>query len=340
MAGRHRKRAEIIRPPAFLGRDVVGQRVVELPGGFLRLLAQRVKCRRDLRAGFIGVQLDIVADAVRREEPVHGAGSQQLAIDDVLQAAFAHRRTVRAPVCPRTDHRRCPGYRPRNSHVWKNGDQSISGTSSSKGWCSITRRPEKRRRVDDRRRPVDRRAPLARLGDGKHFLRGVAAFVFRAQLVVIIAGFLHERRLLVRVEQRADDSDRARRVQHVDDRLRVMLRDFHRRMRPAGRRAADEQRRRQPEPFHLARVVHHLIERRGDQAAQADDVHAMFLRLVENLFARAHDSQVDDLEVVAREHHAHDVLADVVDVALDRRHEHLALRALLIERAAELSRPP
>ena len=40
-----------------------------------------------------------------------------------------------------------------------------------------------------------------------------------------------------------------------------------------------------------------------------------------------HDAQVDDLVVVAAEHDAHDVLADVVDVALDRGHDDLAGRA-------------
>ena len=37
-----------------------------------------------------------------------------------------------------------------------------------------------------------------------------------------------------------------------------------------------------------------------------------------------HDAQVDDLVVVAAEHDAHDVLADVVDIALDRGHDDAA----------------
>ena len=41
--------------------------------------------------------------------------------------------------------------------------------------------------------------------------------------------------------------------------------------------------------------------------------------------ARHHHAQLDDLEAVALQDDADDVLADVVEVALDRRHHHLAL---------------
>ena len=50
------------------------------------------------------------------------------------------------------------------------------------------------------------------------------------------------------------------------------------------------------------------------------------LRALEDLLAGDHDAQVDDLVVVAGEHHADDVLADVVHVALDRGEQDLALR--------------
>ena len=41
---------------------------------------------------------------------------------------------------------------------------------------------------------------------------------------------------------------------------------------------------------------------------------------VEDLLRRNHDAEIDDLVIVALEHDADDVLADVVHVALDRRH--------------------
>ena len=46
----------------------------------------------------------------------------------------------------------------------------------------------------------------------------------------------------------------------------------------------------------------------------------------EDLLAGDHDAEVDDLVVVAPEDDAHDVLADVVDVALDGGHDDAALR--------------
>ena len=73
-----------------------------------------------------------------------------------------------------------------------------------------------------------------------------------------------------------------------------------------------------------AATWHHLVERRRDQAGQADDVDLLVARGLEDLLRRHHDAEVDDLVVVAGEHDADDVLADVVHVALDRRHQDLA----------------
>ena len=70
--------------------------------------------------------------------------------------------------------------------------------------------------------------------------------------------------------------------------------------------------------------MHHLVERGRDQAGEADDVDLLAPRRLEDLVGRHHDAEVDDLVVVAGEHDADDVLADVVDVALDGRHQDLA----------------
>ena len=61
----------------------------------------------------------------------------------------------------------------------------------------------------------------------------------------------------------------------------------------------------------------HLVERRRDQAGEADDVDLPLPRRLEDLRRRHHHAEVDDLVVVALEDDADDVLADVVDVALD-----------------------
>ena len=82
--------------------------------------------------------------------------------------------------------------------------------------------------------------------------------------------------------------------------------------------AADQQRRREAAGGHFAAQLLHLEERRGDEPADADEVGADLRRLVEKGLQRDHHAQVRDLESVAAQHDAGDVLADVVDVALDR----------------------
>ena len=104
---------------------------------------------------------------------------------------------------------------------------------------------------------------------------------------------------------------RARGVQDMHDRVLVGRRDLHRRVRAARRRPADEQRQVKIQPLHFRGNVRHFVQARGDEAAQADDVDPVRFRRVENLLARTHDAQVDDLEVVTRQHDADDVLADV-----------------------------
>ena len=79
-------------------------------------------------------------------------------------------------------------------------------------------------------------------------------------------------------EQARDDVHGTRRVEHVDDGPAVLVRDLHRGVLRTGRRAADEQRHREPAPLHLARHEHHLVERRRDQSAEADDVHLLLDR--------------------------------------------------------------
>ena len=66
------------------------------------------------------------------------------------------------------------------------------------------------------------------------------------------------------------------------------------------------------------------------------------LGALEDFFAGDHDAHVDDLVVVAGEHDADDVLADVVDVALDGGEDDLALRLddLAGGGHARPSRPP
>ena len=55
-------------------------------------------------------------------------------------------------------------------------------------------------------------------------------------------------------------------------RARVLRRDLHGRVLLARRGPANQKRRLDAAPLHLLGDKHHLVERRRDQTAQADDV--------------------------------------------------------------------
>ena len=74
-------------------------------------------------------------------------------------------------------------------------------------------------------------------------------------------------------------------------------------------------------------TTHHLVERRRDEPGEADDVGFSSIAVSRILSHGHHHAEVDDLVVVAAEHDADDVLADVVHVALDRRQHELAAHA-------------
>ena len=82
-------------------------------------------------------------------------------------------------------------------------------------------------------------------------------------------------------------------------------------------RPADQERQLEAGTFHFAGDVGHFVEAGRDQAGEADDIDVFLAGCFEDRFARHHDAEVDHLKIVAAEHDADDVFADVVDVALD-----------------------
>ncbi len=144
---------------------------------------------------------------------------------------------------------------------------------------------------------------------------------------------LDEADLLFAIEQRRDDAHRARRVEHVHRRLAVTRRDLHRGVLAARRRAADEERKVEVLALHLLGDEAHLLERRGDETGEADDVDVLLLRGLQDRLARNHHAEIDHLVAVAREDHADDVFPDVVHVAFDGGEQDLPvflLRAVLL----------
>ena len=170
-------------------------------------------------------------------------------------------------------------------------------------------------------------------GVGARLLEGCelalpAALARLAQLVVIVRGRSEQWLALGVRDQRRSDTDGAARVEDVDDGALIGRVDPERGVRLARRRAADQQRSLEAQPLHLAGDGHHLVQRRRNQAGQADHVGIIVLGGLQNVLPRHHHAEVDDFETVALQDDADDVLADVVNVAFDRRHHDptLALR--------------
>ena len=176
-------------------------------------------------------------------------------------------------------------------------------------------------------RPVDLDLVRACIHVRKHARAGALALVARAHFLVLGVDLRNEVRPEVGAQEIRGHAHAARGVLHPHHGVRIVRRDFYRCVHARGRGAADQQRNREAFALHFLRDMRHFIERRRDQAGQADDIHLFLFRGFEDFRRRHHDAEVDDLVVVAGQHHAHDVLADVVHVALDRRHENLALGA-------------
>src|SRR3989442_11856156 len=68
-----------------LRRDEIGEAPVRAAIGLLDLLAEEVERREHLSARFVGVQLDVVADAVGGEQAINAASGQQLLAGHVGQ---------------------------------------------------------------------------------------------------------------------------------------------------------------------------------------------------------------------------------------------------------------
>src|SRR5882724_6357719 len=100
--------------------------------------------------------------------------------------------------------------------------------------------------------------------------------------------------------------------------------DLYGGMNPAGGGAADQQRHVHAPAFELTGEKTHFIERGRDQAGEADDIGILGLGGLDDFRGRHHHAEIDHLEIVTLQHDADDVLADVVDVALDGGEHDLA----------------
>src|SRR5438270_13295677 len=66
-------------------RDVIRQAMVCLPGGFLHLLAQKIKRRKLFRSRFVRIKIDIVAHGVCRPKSVNSSRRERIFCDDRVE---------------------------------------------------------------------------------------------------------------------------------------------------------------------------------------------------------------------------------------------------------------
>ena len=165
----------------------------------------------------------------------------------------------------------------------------------------------------------------AGIGQRQTALVLVAAIVFLGHVLVFAADIRDIIGLLIRQQVR-DHADRAAGIGDIDRLALVIARvDLDRRMHAAGGRAADQKRDMETLALHLGGHMHHLVQRRRDQARQPDHIDLLGLCNLKDLRRRDHHAKVDDLVIVAGQHDADDVLADIMHIALHRRHQDLAV---------------
>ena len=199
-------------------------------------------------------------------------------------------RKACAPVRRISRARRSTDRRPRNSHVWKNGDQSMNSRRVASGKSSSARSAGELRLRNVLGAPFDRRAIRARLLERDEFLRAGRRAAARRRVLLVA---------ILRAKRRA--------VRSADQSCSPPARRGWRRAR--GRRAASNAGAiftavcallvvappMSSGSFNPVRSISratcdHLVERRRDQAAQADDIDA-FVRARSPGFSRTAPSR-------------------------------------------------
>ena len=295
----------------------------------LGLLAQAVPGHGDLRAALIGVKLDVVViHRVGRVQANHGIGGEPAAFDEFFQHGLAvgidlGRLHTDDLVLENGGERpgQVPGLEERApvDELGQLGQVEILEHATSQ---------ELRfgRRVAG---PVDRRFVGARFRQRPH-RNLLFVGVLLAHPFVVGGELCHVVRRLVR-QQALRHAHAARGVRHINHRALVMRRNLDGGVHARGGGAAYHQRNFFDAEvvvlLHLAGHVLHLLQAGGDQAGQAHNVGAFHLGAGQNLMAGHHHAHVDHVEVIALQHHGHDVFANVMHITLDGGDDDLALGA-------------
>mmetsp|Transcript_27462 Transcript_27462/g.56288 ORF Transcript_27462/g.56288 Transcript_27462/m.56288 type:complete len:1189 (+) Transcript_27462:341-3907(+) len=332
-AGRDGEQPDVVLDAARLGRDEVRHRQV------LRLLlaqlllphsAQRLQ---NLGTLLVLVHLDVITDSVGREEGSDAVCRQLAAIDNALEHLLRfieHLLGLGANGLVLEDL----GVPTVGVLATKlpHGEEGVPVDVREKvleRHVAVLAAPDERGLGRLATLPVHAHLHLARLLKGLELALLQGGVVLLTHLLVQLARLRRKVVLQVGVEERRDNRDSARGIEDVHGGgVGVARLDLDGRVHARGGRTSDEERHLHVPALHLLGHGHHLVERGRDEARESNDVGPDLLSLVKDVLARAHDTNVDNVVVVAAEHDADDVLADVVHVALDRRHQH-APRLLL-----------
>ena len=304
--------------------DEVRQAIARLVVGLRALLTQHREARQLQRARSVREQHDVVAVGVGRPEPVDPPRLQQLLVGDAVEqfggigielarglavlGVVEHSGEPSAQL-PRVEEERPVDIR----HQVRQRDVIQDSCTRELGDGDVIGAPR------------DRRALGPCVGELEHGARRLAG-MHLAKLVLLGAQIDQEIVAGILVDDTRHDIDGLGRIEDVGNQARIFRGDLDRGVLFARGRPTDQQRQLEVASLHLTRHMDHLVKRRRDEAGQPDDVGVLGNRGIQDPVGGDHDAQVDDLVPVAAQHHAHDVLADVMHVALDGGDHHLSLR--------------
>src|SRR5262245_42651605 len=97
--------------------------------------------------------------------------------------------------------------------------------------------------------------------------------MLRAKAVIFLANGFHKAWFLIGADQAAYHGHGAAGVEDVNNGLMVAWSDFDGGVRLTGGGAANQQRYLESLAFHLFGDVRHFVQRRSDEAAQANEIH-------------------------------------------------------------------
>src|SRR5260370_32642252 len=232
VAAGHCERSEIIRSAGFLRRYIIGKRMVILFSRLFHLLAQRVKSRQHYGARLVSVQLNIIANAVSRPEPVNSFGDNQLTVHYVLQQFLCVLKKLPCLL----------------SHFWiiKNLREPASHFPGVKKWRPIDIWDQFIERlirdcsaaneighIDPSGWPINRSPAFPRLFYRDQFLIRTSFRVVFAQTLLIADIFPDKARFKFLTNQRTDHSGCARGIEDMNRRPAVVRRYLHGSMSPA-----------------------------------------------------------------------------------------------------------